>query len=295
MTAPPTSSATPRICCIGDLVTDVVVHLGSDPKRGTDTPATISSHRGGSAANVAAAVSAAGGIARFAGCVGTDSPGDALVANLEANHVESMVQRTGTTGTIVVLVDGDGERSFLSDRGAATELASVPSDFLDGVDLLHIPAYSFIDGPLAETSEHVVGIAVDAGVPISISTSSVAALAQYGREEFRELLSAIRPAYVIANHDEFTYLMQGQPWVRGAGATVITNGPRAAVVRQTNGTEVRSTPAASSATDTTGAGDAFTAGFLVARAKGQDFASALAFGHAVAAKALSARGAELAS
>ncbi len=287
------SSATPRICCVGDLISDVVVQLSRDPQRGTDTPASISVFRGGSAANVAAAVAAAGGRARFVGSVGDDPAGSALIADLEADDVEAMVARVGKSGTIVVLVDADGERSFLTDRGACTELASLPRGVLDDVDLVHFPAYSFVEGPLAETSERLVGMAVERGIPISISTGSVSALTQYGREPFLELLRAIQPAYVIANREECDLLLQGHPWVRGAGATVITSGARATVVRQPNGNEVRVVPPAIDVVDTTGAGDGFAGGFLVARASGLDFAEAVSRGHELAAQTIQSPGAGL--
>ena len=283
----------PRVCCLGDLVNDVVVQLDRDPTRGTDTPASISTFRGGSAANVAVAVTRAGGIGRFVGSVGDDPQGAHLISELERSGVECSVSQVGTTGTIVVLVDQTGERSFLTDRGAAVSLAMVPRNALVDVDLLHIPAYSFVEGPLAETAEQAVGIAVDSGIPISISTSSVAALRHYGRERFLSLLGAIRPEYVIANRAEYEYLMGGRPWIREAAVTVITNGPRAAVARTPDGSEVRVAPDPVDATDTTGAGDAFTGGFLVSQMRGDELGESLRSGHEVAAKTLNQPGAQL--
>lgn len=283
----------PRICCLGDLISDVVVHLDRDPTRGTDTPASITTSRGGSAANVAVAVTRTGGIGRFVGSVGDDPQGASLVSELERSGVECFVTQAGTTGTIVVLVDSVGERSFLTDRGASVSLAALPRNALEDVDLLHIPAYSFVEGALAETAEHAVGIAVDQGIPISISTSSVAALRRYGRERFLGLLGAIGPKYVIANHDEYNYLMGGHPWIKEAAVTVITNGSRAGVVRIPDGSEVRVTPEVVDVSDTTGAGDAFAGGFLVAQMRGEDFASSLRAGHETAALTLNQPGARL--
>lgn len=283
----------PRICCLGDLISDVVVHLDRDPTRGTDTPAAISTFRGGSAANVAVAVTRAGGVGRFVGSVGEDPQGVSLVSDLERNGVECSVRQVGTTGTIVVLVDPTGERSFLTDRGAAVSLAVLPRNALEDVDLLHIPAYSFVEGPLAETAEQAVGIAVDKGVPISISTSSVAALRHYGKERFLGLLGAISPQYVIANQAEYNYLMGGHPWIKEAAVTVITNGARAGVVRKPDGSEVRVVPETVEVNDTTGAGDAFTGGFLVSQMRGEDYADSLRSGHELAALTLDQPGAQL--
>ena len=174
------------ICAVGDLLTDVVVHLDRDPQRGTDTTARIDHLRGGSAANVALAAAASGGRGRFVGQVGDDERGRWLIDQLRKAGVETMVVERGTTGTIVVLVDSSGERSFLTDRGAAAHLATVPDGALDDVDILHIPAYSLTSGGLAETCHQLIGEAVDRAIPISISTSSVAALAEFGREQFHQ-------------------------------------------------------------------------------------------------------------
>ncbi len=277
---------TPRICCLGDVIVDIVVHLDRDPERGTDTPAKITSSRGGSAAGVAVAASVSGGVGRFVGCVGQDRAGEQLVEDLRTRSVETFTASVGTSGTIVVLVDRSGQRSFLTDRGAAIDLSAVPEGCLDDVDLLHIPAYSFAEGPLAETSEYMVGMAVEMGIPVSISTSSVAVLRRYGRENFLGLLDAISPRYVIANADEYRFLLQGKPWFRSATYSVITNGGKEAVVRQSDGSEVRALPKTIKPVDTTGAGDAFTGAFLVSQLHGDTLVDSLSSGHALAEKVL---------
>ena len=57
------------LCCIGDLVEDVVVWLTSDIATGTDTNASIRRRRGGSAANVAVSAALTGASVRFIGRV----------------------------------------------------------------------------------------------------------------------------------------------------------------------------------------------------------------------------------
>jgi len=284
----------PRICTIGDLVTDVVVHLDSDPQRGTDTPAEIEHVRGGSAANVAVAAVASGGEGRFIGQVGNDDRGRLLIEDLRRNGVEAMVAERGTTGTIVVLVDGRGERSFLTDRAAAAHLASVPARALDGVDLLHVPAYSLLSGGLSETCHLLIGEAVERDIPVSISTSSVSALAEFGRGRFLDLIKQLRPEIVIANRDEAKFLLEGHPWFTHAGATVVTAGARAARFIRPDGSDFRVLPEQIEVQDTTGSGDAFTGAFLVAYMSGSDPDTALAAGHAMAQRTLLVAGAGLA-
>lgn len=281
------------ICCIGDLVVDVVVRLERDPQRGTDTPASIVHRRGGSAANVAAGVVAAGAAARFVGQVGDDLVGTMLIEHLTQAGVDTRVVQRGVTGTIVVLVDANGERSFLTDRGAATHLSGVSASVLDGVDLVHIPAYSFAGGALAETTQYLIGEAVDREIPISVSTSSVSMLAEYGRERFLDLVRLIGPRFVLANHEEARFLLHGHPWFRHAEATIITSAAGEARYMQPNGTDVRVAPEPTAATDTTGAGDAFAAGFLASHLRGDAPAESLTAGHALARRTLITPGAEL--
>ncbi len=285
----------PRICTIGDLVTDVVVRLDRDPQRGTDTPAQIEHVRGGSAANVAVAAVASGGAGRFIGQIGDDDRGRLLKKNLREHGVETLVTERGNTGSIVVLVDGRGERSFLTDRAAATHLATVPPGALDDVDLLHVPAYSLVSGGLAETCQQLIGDAIDREIPVSISTSSVSALAEFGRARFLDLVKQLRPELVIANRDEASYLLQGHPWFTHAAATVVTAGARAARFVRPDGSDVRVVPDEIEVQDTTGSGDAFTGAFLVAYVNGADPKSALAAGHAMARRTLQVAGADLES
>ena len=113
------------LCAVGDLVEDIVVWLAGAPGEGTDTDARVFRRRGGSAANVAALCAASGTPARFVGHVGADDLGDRLLASSRASGVDvASCERGGRTGTIVVLVAPGGERTMLTDRGAALDLAA---------------------------------------------------------------------------------------------------------------------------------------------------------------------------
>ena len=145
------------LASLGDLVEDVIVRLDGPVNVASDTHATISRRRGGSAANVVARAAALGHPARFLGRVGTDAIGTALIADLSADGVDaSMVRRGGSTGTIVALVDHLGERSMLTDRGACLDLDDPDRSWLDGVSTLHVPFYSLATGPIATTASTVI-------------------------------------------------------------------------------------------------------------------------------------------
>lgn len=276
------------LCCIGDLVEDVVVSLPTDIAAGTDTNVSIVRRRGGSAANVAVSAGSAGVPVRFIGRVGTDMIGAALVSELSASGVDARVQREGQTATIVVLVDTDGERSMLPDRAAATELDDLDEDALDGVTWLHVPAYSLVVEPLASTATRAICAVQHNGGTVSIDVSSVAIIDQFGVERFVEMLANLEPDIAFCNRDEGLKLGVGsRRGLDGVELVVVKAGAEETVVYR--GGEIMATilpPSLSDVRDTTGAGDAFAAGFIVAYMNSDDIVAAVKSAHESAAQLL---------
>ena len=187
---------------IGDLVEDVVVHLHGSINVASDTAATVLRRRGGSAANVAVAARRAGGAARFIGQVGDDPLGAMLIDSLRAEGVDVAIRRHGRTGTIVVMVDADGERTMLSDRAACIELEGADDRWLDGLTTLHVPVYSLATGPLATTTIELIARARARSITVSVDTSSVAVIESYGVDRLVALLADLRPDVLLCNRDE---------------------------------------------------------------------------------------------
>jgi sugar/nucleoside kinase (ribokinase family) len=285
---------------VGDLVEDVVVWTDGLAV-GTDNPATVHRCRGGSAANVAAAAARLGSRARFVGRVGDHPLGDLLVAQLRVvgAGVEVGGEREGRTGSVVVLVTPDGERTMLNDRGAAVDLARPYADWLDDVAVVHLPAYSLFPsgGALARTTWLLRQWSVDRGIPWTLDVSSTTLIDPVGASRFVEAIAGYAPDVLFANADEARALgLDGdEPTVpAGVGVVVIKDGPRPArvVTRGSGAAEVALPPLDCVVTDTTGAGDAFAAGFLVARLAGADAVEATRAGHAAAAHVVSGPGAD---
>jgi sugar/nucleoside kinase (ribokinase family) len=269
--------------CVGDLLDDVAVRQQAPVRPGADTPSIIVRRRGGSAANVAAAAARAGHRARFIGQVGDDAAGRMLVHELTALGVDVRVRQRGRTGTVVALVDEQGERTMLTDRGAATELALVEAAWALGLHTLHVPLYSLAVEPLATSSRSLIAIAHRQGATISIDVSSVTVLDDLGIGAVATTLAEVNPDVVLANADEAAHLGRSLLERLAPPVLVVKRGPLPALVTVRGGatTEVP-VPEPCEPTDTTGAGDAFAGGFLPALASGQSPIDSVLRGHDVA-------------
>ncbi len=279
---------TGMIGVIGDLVDDVVVRLGGPINVASDTASVIQRRRGGSAANVAVAVVAAGGSARFIGQVGNDESGAALVRSLEHVGVETRVNFGGRTGTVVVLLAEDGERTMLTDRGASTDLTDPDPSWLDGLDAVHVPLYSLLIEPMATTTATLIRWARDRGLLVSVDASSVGAIESFGTENAAALIRSLRADVLLCNADEAATLERVTPLTElGAAAIVVKHGAGVATLLRAHMDQVTlpATPIAD-VRDTTGAGDAFAAGYLVALLRGDDAVRALTSAHTMAAYAI---------
>jgi sugar/nucleoside kinase (ribokinase family) len=241
------------IAVIGDLLLDVIVRLSQPLAEGADADATTRLGPGGQAANVAAWIAELGGEARFVGKRASDEAGGIAARALEAYGAEvrgPVVE--GRTGTIVSLVAADGGRTMASDRGVSPGLRADELDpaWFEGCTHLHLPGYSLLRAPIDEASLLAAGLAPR----VSVDLSSWSAIRDFGPERFRERLVALRPAIVFANEDEERILggpLEDCVWVLKRGAL----GARFGDV------ELPAVPA--EVLDTTGAGDALAAGYLV--------------------------------
>lgn len=269
------------LLAVGDLTTDIVVRHPSVIAAGTDNPSDVAVRRGGSAANVCAVSARLGRRSRLLTVRGVDRPATERVAELEALGVEVVGPTTDRGPAIVVLVDPAGERTFLTDRGAPPDVgawSTVEFDrLLTGVDRVHLCGYWLFDGATRAVSRSVADAARVRGVPISFDPSSVSLFGSV--DAVAETLS-IHPQFVLPNADEDLAVDSRWP-----GTVVVTDGPRAVLVRHEGVERMVPLVDASDSTaqparerrsgemvvdnridqpvvDTTGAGDAFAAGFL---------------------------------
>ncbi|HQV58615.1 MAG TPA: PfkB family carbohydrate kinase, partial [Ilumatobacteraceae bacterium] len=212
-----------------------------------------------------------------------DPIGDMLCASMAG--VDLTVQRGGRSGTIIVLVDPSGERTMLPDPGASAELTDPQQSWLDGVSVLHIPAYSIVRQPIGDSAATLAGWASDRGIPVSIDASSVGLINAYGRDRLVADLAALRPTVLLMNAAEADTLSDCLARI-GAPIVVTKRGAQPATVVWSGGSVDIPAEHVAGLTDTTGAGDAFAAGFLTAWRGGSDPADAVVSGHRLAAEVI---------
>jgi ribokinase len=289
---------------LGDLMLDVVLASSRGLETGTDVPGRVALVQGGSAANTARWLARLGARSTLIAAVGRDVVGRALVAALEADGVRAHVSRIAgeRTGRIGVVVSPGGERSFVADRGAADLLA--PDDlraaWFAGADALHLPVYSLLGAPLGVAGRRAIVLAREADAAISIDLASIGPLMAGGRRAARTLIAEIAPDLLFATAAEAEALLGGRgidALLDLASTAVVKRGAKGATVLTRVGTErvrLEVATARLETSDTTGAGDAFDAGFLVgwfaARAAGRSLPASLQraaiAGHRAAARQL---------
>ena len=247
------------ICTLGDLLLDVVVKLNRPLAEGDDTHAETSAGAGGQAANVAAWAAALGAEARFIGKRGADAAGELVEADLLRHAVEVLgPPPVGRNGVVVSLVEQDGNRTMASDRGVAPDLApdEIEDEWLEDCDWLHLSGYSLMGEPIGSAAERAIQLARAAGARISVDLSSVNLIREFGRDDLAERFARIRPDVVFGNEAEHSEIPVE------SGIHVIKRGPDGATI---DGRDLPSV--AETVLDTTGAGDALAAGYLVGGAE----------------------------
>jgi sugar/nucleoside kinase (ribokinase family) len=254
------------VCTLGDLTLDVVVRLGGSIAAGGDVDSEIRVGPGGQAANVAAWAAALGAEARFVGRTGADDAGALARTRLAKLGVEIVGPIDGRNGTICSLVSPSGERSMASDRGTATDLRAedLTQDWL-ACDHFHVSGYALMREPVTHAALRAVEIARAHGARVSVDLSSWSAIRDSGEDAFREAVRAAAPDVVFANEDEERLV--GRSLVDAAW--ILKRGARGCSF---DGDEREALPV-DEAADSTGAGDALAAGWIVG---GPDLALAAA-------------------
>lgn len=275
-----------RVIVVGDVMTDVIVRPEGPLVRGSDRRAAISMRPGGSGANQAVWLGAVGAKVSFVARVGArDKPH--LEAYFKGFHVDPILiaDPERLSGMLVTIVDPDGERSFLTDRGANLELShsDLPVWLLDDTRQVVLSGYSLFAERPREAVRWLASEAQTRGIPVAVDAASVGFVMEIGPESFLNWTHGF--STLFANEEEARVLSGEQDidaQMRRLGANyprvIIKLGPRGAVLGGRDGIAMEQPAPMVKVVDTTGAGDAFAAAFLAAELRGEDEAACLTAG-----------------
>ena len=239
------------ICTIGDLILDVLVLPERPLAPDSDTPAAIRFTAGGQAANVAAWASALGASSRLICKRGTDTSSELAASELGRYAVEICGPVVpGRAGVVVSVRDQPGSRTMASDRGVSSLLDATELDpaWVTSCEVLHVSGYCLMAEPMAEAAIYAASHAPR----VTVDLASAHDIELLGAQTFTARLEALGPDIAFATEAE-------RAAVPGFDTSwVIKHGARGATFPE----GFYPAPAVA-AIDSTGAGDALAAGYLV--------------------------------
>jgi len=259
-----------RVTVIGDSTLDVTVRPEQAPRPGGDVPARIGLSPGGQGANVAVRLARDGVPVVLATAIADDEAGQILTAALAADGVALERQPAERSGTVVALLDDDGERAMLSDRISLAPAALATA--CAGAAWVHCSAYPLAD---EETGDHLARVlgSLPATTPISVSGGSLPPDGERAAR-VRARLATARARLLIFSRDEAAALLDTPLPSLAAAADAMASAFPGALAIVTGGPSgsaaagpgfALSVPANDPGTpmlDATGAGDAYAAAII---------------------------------
>jgi sugar/nucleoside kinase (ribokinase family) len=297
LTSANTQGRRPVVLCAGIAVEDFIFQVERFPQPGEKAQAsTLIATPGGCAPNAAVAVARLGGVARFAGPVGTDEASARFLDGLARTGVDtSGIERVdgGSISVSGIFIDATGEKLVATRRGellaqaqprdaaalvADIDIVMADNRFPDFVQpILQAAAQrgipTVLDGDQATTPDHPL-----LAIASHIIFSSEALRATTGADDLAAALKVIAKS----RSKSASISAPKSASMSAPGFLAVTNGPEA--IQWLEHGEVRRMPAFPvEAVDTLGAGDTFHGAFALALAEGRDLLPAMRFAAAAAA------------
>lgn len=243
---------------------------------------------GGSVANTVAGFANLGGKAAYIGRVADDQLGAIFAHDMRSLGVDLRLPpetRSAPTARCHVLISPDGERTLQTFLGACTEIAVADIN----EDTIGTPRVMLLEGYIWDTPEgpeamaKAIRLAKAAGGQVAVSLSDADCVRRHF-DTFRALVEGDADI-IIANEREIGALFETDDFDAIAGHAanidalfVLTRSEHGSVIVRGPERVVQPADSVSRVVDSTGAGDAFAAGFLYALAEGESLADAARLG-----------------
>lgn len=250
---------------------------------------------GGSAANTVVGLTRLGLRTGYIGKVARDREGRLLLRDFEKEKVDTegiVVAKTGRSGVVVGFVDKEGERALYVDAGVNNVLAfnEINLQYTNNTSFLHIT--SFVGEEAFQVQKKLVA-SLSKSVKLSLDPGEL-----YAKKGLTMLKPIIKRCFAVFPNEHELELLTGEGHKKGAekllaeGVSIVAVklGPKGCYV--TNGREEHLIPRyPAEVVDTTGAGDAFCAGFLHGLVKNKNLERCGKLGNFVASKCIEKVGA----
>jgi len=256
---------------------------------------------GGSAANTIACLASLGADTGFVGKVADDLLGQVFGHDIRAQGVvfeQAPLVVGNPTARCLILVTPDADRTMNTYLGASTKLypGDIDAGLISRAKIIYLEGYLWDPPHAKQAFLKAAGIARDAGRKVSLSLSDAFCVDRH-RTDFLDLVDG-HVDLLFANEDEINSLYQTDEFdqalqhVRGhCDVAGLTRGAKGSAVVAGQEVHVMDCSPVQRVVDTTGAGDAFAAGFLWAYTRGLDLATCAHAGSISSAEVISHMGA----
>ncbi|MCX6053365.1 MAG: carbohydrate kinase family protein [Chloroflexi bacterium] len=283
-----------KFLLIGDLCVDIFMQIPDYPAKGGDGCSTRSVvQSGGSAANTAIALAHLGTTPRLLTHCGDDLWARELLPTLEKEGVwidRIVKEELSSTGLTFLAVTPDGERTMFTHRGANSHLKQqeITPELFAGVQMLHLSGYALLADPQSTAVLKAIRIAREKGIGVSLDIGVEPAYKK------KELLLGILPDLTLLVLGEGEALaLTGAPETPGAIGFLLDHGVQviglkrgaAGCLLATKTARVHSPGFPVNVVDTTGAGDAFSAGMIFGYSQDWDLEATALLANAMGALA----------
>jgi len=249
---------------------------------------------GGSAANTTVGLARLGLKTGYIGKIANDSGGKLLLKDFEKEKVDTngiIIAPTGRSGVVTGYVDIKGQRALYVDPGVndTLEFEEIILEYASQTEFLHLT--SFVgERPFKAQNKLVKGLSK---IKVSLDPGEI-----YARKGLSALKTLIERSFVVFPNEGEVRMITGKELKegseillkKGAGIVAVKLGEKGCYVADGNESHLVE-PYQTKVVDTTGAGDAFCAGFLYGLIKGKDLHNCARLGNFVASRSITEIGA----